>query len=157
MIVPWKEADRRLIYKTSHQERKVFLRYDSLAKSINHKIVWDDVHKLANDIHKRTLSTLSVTIVRWSYDKLKIILYMINRIVIFCKSGHWISCRWAESEAGCVFAAVYMVFAFQHCPDGQITDATAAPAGGETRRKRTHSDCDINSRVEKERQCDDDV
>ena len=80
---------------------------------------------------------------------------MINRIVIFSKSGRWISCRWAESEAGCVFAAVYMVFAFQHCPDGQITDATAA--GGETRRKRTHNDCDINSRVEKERQCDDDV
>jgi len=48
-----------------------------------------------------------------------------------------------------VFAAVYMVFAFQRCPDGNITEAVALPsaAGGKMSRKRMHQDCD-NSHVD---------
>ena len=48
--------DRRLIHKTSHEERKAFLRYSSLAKSQN--LLWDNVRTLAYDIRKRNLSTL---------------------------------------------------------------------------------------------------
>jgi len=40
----------------------------------NRKIVWDSVRELAYDIRKRNFSTLYVTIVSRSYDKLKIIL-----------------------------------------------------------------------------------
>jgi len=46
----------RLIYKTSYGDRRVFLRYDRTSHLQNRKIVWDIVRKLANDIHKRTLS-----------------------------------------------------------------------------------------------------
>jgi len=55
-----------------------------------------------------------------------------------------------------VFAAVYLVFAFQHCPDGKITNADASPlaADGRTSRKRTREDCD-GGRVEKQRPRDD--
>jgi len=47
--------DGHLIYKTSYEERKAFLRYNSLAYRT---IVSDSVHKLAYDIPKRTLCTL---------------------------------------------------------------------------------------------------
>lgn len=53
-------------------------------------------------------------------------------------------------------ATVYLVFAFQHCPDGKTTNAevSALAADGKTSRKRTHEDCD-GSHVEKERLRDD--
>jgi len=61
-------------------------------------------------------------------------------------------------DSVCVFAAVYLVFAFQHCPDGKIinAEAEASPlaADGRTSRKRTREDCD-GARVEKERPRDD--
>jgi len=55
-----------------------------------------------------------------------------------------------------VFAAVYLVFAFQHCPDGNVTGAVASSlaADGKTSQKRTHQDSN-NSHVDKERLHDD--
>ena len=52
----------------------------------------------------------------------------------------------------CMFAAVYLVFAFQHCPDGNVSNVVASSlaSDGKTSKKRTHQDCD-SSHVEKER------
>jgi len=36
----------------------------------NRKIVWDSVRKLAYNIPKRNISTLLLSILGWSYDKL---------------------------------------------------------------------------------------
>ena len=47
--------DGRLIHQTSYEERKAFLRYDSLAKR---QVVGNSVRILAYDILKRNLSTL---------------------------------------------------------------------------------------------------
>jgi len=71
--MPWLRStyDRRSICETSYEERKAFLRYDSLA----------------NDIPKRNPSTSFVTVVSRSYDNL-----MINR-KICCKSGRWVRSR----------------------------------------------------------------
>jgi len=49
------DLDGRLIYKTSYEERKVFL---STIRSQNRKIVWDSVRALAYDIPERNFSTL---------------------------------------------------------------------------------------------------
>jgi len=48
------------------------------------------------------------------------------------------------------------VFAFQHCPDGNVTGAVASSlaADGKTSQKRTHQDSN-NSHVDKERLHDD--
>ena len=45
--------DGRLIYETSYEERTAFLRYDSLAKIVDRKIVCDIVRKLAYGIPDR--------------------------------------------------------------------------------------------------------
>ena len=62
MILPmlWLTYDGRLIYETSYEGRK---------------IVWDTACKLAYNIPNRNLSTLLVTTVSRSYDKLKTISY----------------------------------------------------------------------------------
>ena len=36
----------------------------------NRKIVWDSVRKLAYNIPKRNISTLLLSVLGWSYDKL---------------------------------------------------------------------------------------
>ena len=64
--------DGRLIYKTSYEERKVFLRYTIHLQY--RKIAGDSARKLACDIPERNPSTSEVTIVSPSYDKLEIIL-----------------------------------------------------------------------------------
>ena len=46
--------DERLIYKTSYDGRKVFLRTTHTQSC---KVVWDSVSKLAYDIPKRNFST----------------------------------------------------------------------------------------------------
>jgi len=48
--------DGRLIYETSYEKRKAFLRYTIRLQ--NRKIVWDSVRKLADDIPRINLSTL---------------------------------------------------------------------------------------------------
>ena len=61
--------DGRLIYKTSYTKgARLFLGTIRLQKR---KIVSDSVRKLAYDIPERKLSTLLITIVSRSYDKLK--------------------------------------------------------------------------------------
>ena len=58
LTIIWKfrlTCDGRLIYKTSYEERKVFL---STIRSQNRKIVWDSVRALAYDIPERNFSTL---------------------------------------------------------------------------------------------------
>ena len=63
--------DGHRIYKTSCEERRVFLRYDLLANLSDR---WDSVRKLAYDVPNIKFSTFQVTTVSRSYDKLEIIL-----------------------------------------------------------------------------------
>ena len=63
--------DERPIYQTSYDERMAFLRYYDRLR--NHKIIGDSVRKWTYHIPTRNFSTLSVTVVSRSYDKLKVI------------------------------------------------------------------------------------
>ena len=47
--------DGRLIYKTSHEEHKTFLRYGIHLQK--RKVVWDSIRKLTRDIPRKELST----------------------------------------------------------------------------------------------------
>jgi len=49
---------------------------------LNRNIVWDTVLKLAYNMPKRDLSTLKVTLISWSYDKLKTILWQVVRYFV---------------------------------------------------------------------------
>jgi len=63
--------NNNLICKTYYKERKVFPRYDSLAKW---QVRLTFLRQLAYDIPKRNLSTSFVTVVSRSHDKLTIVL-----------------------------------------------------------------------------------
>jgi len=74
---------RRLIYKTSYKNARLFLGMTYLQ---NCKIIWDSVRKLAYNISERNFRTFWVTIISPSYEELEIILCNIVRCFV-----NWVS------------------------------------------------------------------